>query len=164
MAIPRAGPGDRHCRGGEGPDDFDMQPVMEQWLEKQKAPESVIASKITDGKVERTRPLCPYPQVAVWNGRWEHRRRSQFRLQITWKTASGAGGKRIKRARQSAQYPWFVNKKPWQKEIELMLKNAFKREVEALITKGISYVTEEYVPARLRTRCRIRSWREGDPN
>jgi DNA topoisomerase-6 subunit A len=55
----------------------------------------------------------------------------------------------IKRARQIAQYPWFVHKKPWQKEIELMLKNGFKLEVEALISKDISYVTEEYVPARL---------------
>lgn len=55
----------------------------------------------------------------------------------------------IKRARQIAQYPWFLNKKPWQKEIELMLKNGFKLEVEALISKDISYVTEEYVPARL---------------
>jgi len=56
----------------------------------------------------------------------------------------------IKRARQIAQYPWFVHKKPWQKEIELMLKNGFKLEVEALISKDISYVTEEYVPARLK--------------
>jgi len=55
----------------------------------------------------------------------------------------------IKRARQIAQYPWFANKKPWQKEIELMLKNNFKLEVEALISKDISYVTEEYVPSRL---------------
>jgi len=55
----------------------------------------------------------------------------------------------IKRARQISQYPWFVNKKPWQNEIELMLKNGFKLEVEALISKDISYVTEEYVPARL---------------
>src|SRR5262245_59534848 len=54
-----------------------------------------------------------------------------------------------KRARQIAQYPWFANKKPWQKEIDLMLKNGFKLEVEALISKDISYVTEEYVPARL---------------
>jgi DNA topoisomerase-6 subunit A len=54
-----------------------------------------------------------------------------------------------KRARQIAQYPWFANKKAWQKEIELMLKNGFKLEVEALISKDISYVTEEYVPARL---------------
>ena len=55
----------------------------------------------------------------------------------------------IKRARQIAQYPWFASKKPWQKEIEMMLKNGFKLEVEALISKDISYVTEEYVPARL---------------
>lgn len=55
----------------------------------------------------------------------------------------------IKRARQIAQYPWFVQKKPWQKEIELMLKNGFKLEVEALISKDISYVTEQYVPSRL---------------
>jgi hypothetical protein len=38
----------------------------------------------------------------------------------------------------------------WQKEIELMLKNGVKLEVEALISKDISYVTEEYVPARLK--------------
>jgi DNA topoisomerase-6 subunit A len=58
----------------------------------------------------------------------------------------------IKRAKQIAQYPWFLNKKPWQKEIEMMLKNGFKLEVEALISKDISYVTEEYVPARLEAR------------
>ncbi len=55
----------------------------------------------------------------------------------------------IKRARQIAEYPWFKGKKPWQKEIELMLKNGFKLEVESLISKDISYVTETYVPARL---------------
>jgi DNA topoisomerase VI subunit A len=55
----------------------------------------------------------------------------------------------IKRAKQIASYPWFEKKKPWQKEIEQMLKNGFKLEVEALISKTISYVTEEYVPARL---------------
>jgi len=54
-----------------------------------------------------------------------------------------------KRAKQIAQYPWFANKKAWQKEIDLMLKNGFKLEVEALISKDISYVTEQYVPARL---------------
>ena len=55
----------------------------------------------------------------------------------------------IKRAKQIAQYPWFEKKKAWQKEINLMLENGFKLEVEALISKDISYVTEEYVPARL---------------
>lgn len=56
----------------------------------------------------------------------------------------------IKRARQIASYPWFAHKKPWQKEIEMMLKNGFKLEVEALISKDISYVTDQYTPARLR--------------
>jgi DNA topoisomerase VI subunit A len=55
----------------------------------------------------------------------------------------------IKRAKQIANYPWFAHKKPWQKEIEGMLKNGFKLEVEALISKDISYVTETYTPERL---------------
>jgi DNA topoisomerase-6 subunit A len=55
----------------------------------------------------------------------------------------------IKRANQIKCYPWFEHKKAWQKEIDLMLKNGFKMEVEALISKGISYATEEYVPQRL---------------
>ncbi len=55
----------------------------------------------------------------------------------------------IKRAKQIASYPWFAHKKAWQKEIEQMLKNGFKLEVESLISKDISYVTEEYTPARL---------------
>ena len=57
-----------------------------------------------------------------------------------------------KRARQIAAYPWFENKKPWQKEIEMMISNGFKLEVEALISLDISYVTEEYVPTRLQDR------------
>lgn len=54
-----------------------------------------------------------------------------------------------KRAKQIASYPWFAKKREWQREIEKMLKNDFKLEVESLISKDISYVTEEYVPARL---------------
>ena len=58
----------------------------------------------------------------------------------------------IKRAKEIAAYPWFKDHKPWQKEIDHMLRNGFKMEVESLITKDISYVTEEYVPARLKKR------------
>jgi len=54
-----------------------------------------------------------------------------------------------KRAKQIAAYPWFAKKREWQREIEKMLSNDFKLEVESLISKDISYVTEEYVPARL---------------
>ncbi|MBT6721656.1 MAG: DNA topoisomerase IV subunit A [Pirellulaceae bacterium] len=55
----------------------------------------------------------------------------------------------IKRANQIAKYPWFEKKKRWQAEIKKMLSNGFKLEVEALISKDISYVTQEYVPERL---------------
>jgi DNA topoisomerase-6 subunit A len=58
----------------------------------------------------------------------------------------------VKRAKQIAAYPWFAEKKGWQKEIETMLKNGFKLEVESLISKDISYVTEVYTPERLEER------------
>lgn len=58
----------------------------------------------------------------------------------------------IDRAKQIAAYPWFEGNKGWQKEIKKMLDNGFKMEVEGLITKDISYVTEEYVPARLKAK------------
>lgn len=54
-----------------------------------------------------------------------------------------------KRAKQIAEYPWFKEKKPWQREIAMMLENDFKLEVESLMSKDISYVTETYVPQRL---------------
>ena len=58
----------------------------------------------------------------------------------------------IKRAKEIAAYPWFQGHKPWQKDIEGLLTNGFKMEVESLITKDISYVTEEYVPQRLKAK------------
>lgn len=57
-----------------------------------------------------------------------------------------------KRANEIAAYPWFAENKAWQKEIDRMLSNGFKMEVESLITKDISYVTEEYVPERLKAK------------
>ena len=57
-----------------------------------------------------------------------------------------------KRAKQIASYPWFSEKKHWQTEIKQMLTNDFKLEVEALISRDISYVTEKYVPERLRSK------------
>lgn len=57
-----------------------------------------------------------------------------------------------KRAKQVANYPWFEKKRDWQREIQRMLKNDFKLEVESLISKDISYVTETYVPERLAAR------------
>jgi feruloyl esterase len=61
-------PGMAHCGGGEGPNTFDMLGALEEWVEQGKAPDSILASHSTGGVVDRTRPLCPYPQVAVYRG------------------------------------------------------------------------------------------------
>lgn len=61
-------PGMAHCGGGDGTSNFDMLTALEQWVEKGKAPEKVPASRVKEGKVDRTRPLCPYPQVAQYTG------------------------------------------------------------------------------------------------
>jgi feruloyl esterase len=61
-------PGMGHCGGGEGPNVFDKVGALERWVEQGQAPETLTASHRTDGKVDRTRPLCPYPQVARYKG------------------------------------------------------------------------------------------------
>ncbi len=61
-------PGMGHCSGGDGPNTFDKMSLIEQWVEKGKAPDQIIASHGTGGNVDRTRPLCPYPQVAQYQG------------------------------------------------------------------------------------------------
>lgn len=75
-------PGMYHCGGGSGPNSFgnagdppvldaqhDVLMALEQWVEHGKAPERITASLVRDGRVERTRPLCPYPQRARYKGR-----------------------------------------------------------------------------------------------
>ncbi len=57
-----------HCRGGEGPDTFDAVKALEDGVERGRAPARLEASHSTDGRVDRTRPLCPYPQVARYSG------------------------------------------------------------------------------------------------
>jgi feruloyl esterase len=59
-------PGMGHCGGGEGTSAFDMVKALEQWVEARQAPERITASRFRDGKLDRTRPLCPYPQVALY--------------------------------------------------------------------------------------------------
>jgi feruloyl esterase len=61
-------PGMDHCGGGEGPNSFDSIHAIEGWVEAGRPPDQIIASHIRDGKSERTRPLCPYPQVATYKG------------------------------------------------------------------------------------------------
>ncbi len=61
-------PGMTHCSGGNGTDSFDPVTAIVDWVEKDKAPGVLDAAHIAAGKVQRTRPLCPYPQVARYKG------------------------------------------------------------------------------------------------
>jgi feruloyl esterase len=61
-------PGVAHCRGGSGPDTFDGLSTLIDWVERGVAPDQLVAAHVTDGVVDRTRPLCPYPQVERWTG------------------------------------------------------------------------------------------------
>ncbi len=61
-------PGMAHCRGGVGTDELDALTAVFDWVEKGNAPKELIASQRKSGSVSRTRPLCPYPQVAKYKG------------------------------------------------------------------------------------------------
>ena len=61
-------PGMAHCGGGEGTSSFDMLTALQGWVEKGQAPDQILASRLRDGRVDRTRPLCPFPQVAQYKG------------------------------------------------------------------------------------------------
>jgi feruloyl esterase len=63
-------PGMEHCRGGPGPNTFDAVAPLDDWVEHGMPPERIIAAHNgADGKqVDRTRPLCRYPQVARYKG------------------------------------------------------------------------------------------------
>ena len=58
-----------HCQGGEGPAAFDKLAALTAWVEKGQAPSQIVASHADNtGKVDRTRPLCPYPKIAKYKG------------------------------------------------------------------------------------------------
>jgi len=61
-------PGMGHCGGGDGTSTFDMLAALDRWVEKGQAPDQIAASRVKDGVTDRTRPLCPYPQVATYKG------------------------------------------------------------------------------------------------
>jgi feruloyl esterase len=74
-------PGMTHCRGGTGTDTFDAQAAVEQWVEKGVAPTSIAARRMENGAVTRTRPLCPFPQVAKYDGSGDTNDASNFTCQ-----------------------------------------------------------------------------------
>jgi len=58
-------PGVAHCAGGSGPQPQGLFEALVDWVENGKAPNRILA-RTTDGKISR--PLCPYPQTAIYDG------------------------------------------------------------------------------------------------
>jgi hypothetical protein len=61
-------PGMFHCAGGVGVSTFDAMTPLVQWVENNRAPASIVATRIVNEKVLRARPLCPFPEVARYRG------------------------------------------------------------------------------------------------
>ena len=61
-------PGMQHCGNGPGPNQVNYMGALERWREGNVAPDQLIASHVTNNRVDMTRPLCPYPQLAQYKG------------------------------------------------------------------------------------------------
>jgi feruloyl esterase len=61
-------PGMQHCGGGPAPNQFNAIGALERWRESGVAPDQIVASHVANNRVDMTRPLCPYPQVAKYKG------------------------------------------------------------------------------------------------
>jgi feruloyl esterase len=70
-------PGMHHCAGGPGLNNFDALTALESWVEKGKAPDSLLARHVGTS-VQRTRPLCSYPSIAVYDGKGDRNSASSF--------------------------------------------------------------------------------------
>src|SRR5687768_456818 len=62
-------PGMNHCGGGPGPNVVNWMAALERWREAGIAPDRVDAVRVGNNRIEVSRPLCPYPQIAVYNGK-----------------------------------------------------------------------------------------------
>jgi len=82
-------PGMAHCGGGIGPDRNDAVTAMIDWVEKGKAPDSITASRVVNNQVVRTRPLCPYPQVARYSGKGSIDDAANFRCESPLPSGEG---------------------------------------------------------------------------
>ena len=80
-------PGMFHCQGGNAFDQFDMLSSLVDWVERDKAPQAVIAHRSAPS-AEKSRPLCPYPSYAAYEG-GDRDKASSFSCR---KPSAGVGG------------------------------------------------------------------------
>jgi hypothetical protein len=72
-------PGMGHCGGGVATDRFDAVTALVDWVEKGKAPDAIRAARVVNKQEVRSRPLCPYPQVARYSGQGSIDEAANFR-------------------------------------------------------------------------------------
>jgi len=92
-------PGVNHCRGGDGPDSFDAVGALDRWVRSGRAPARITASQVSGAEVERTRPLCPYPQVAKYVGHGSLDHAENFRCTDGAPASAPAAAHRIESTR-----------------------------------------------------------------
>jgi feruloyl esterase len=72
-------PGMNHCGGGLGPNTFDALTALSNWVEKRQAPDALLGSHMSNGVADLTRPLCPYPQKALYSGQGDVKDAANFK-------------------------------------------------------------------------------------
>jgi feruloyl esterase len=75
-------PGMGHCSGGAGTDQFDMLTPLVRWVEHHRRPDRIPAAHVTNGVVDRTRPLCVYPSEAIYRGSGSTNDQRNFRCGV----------------------------------------------------------------------------------
>jgi len=71
-------PGVHHCAGGPGFTEFDALTLLENWVEKGQAPDVMIASRLANGAIDRSRPIYPYPLLARYAGQGDPKNAASF--------------------------------------------------------------------------------------
>jgi feruloyl esterase len=71
-------PGVHHTGGGPGFSEFDAMSALERWVEQGDAPDHLVASQLTNGVVDRSRPVFAYPVVARYDGHGDPKHSSSF--------------------------------------------------------------------------------------
>jgi feruloyl esterase len=102
-------PGMHHCQAtGPGPNRFDLLAALDEWVEHGVKPSRVVASHTVNGVVDRTRPLCPYPQIAKYLGQGSIDQAENFQCAASEavQQAGGSVRRNATRAFTPAKTPW----------------------------------------------------------